>query len=199
MDSGATDPAKKIAQMTNDHHKPEHQRPGSEAAPSAHGAASQTPPMDDALVEKVARAIDNTDVGYTIQLTRLVDDEATYTLTFSDGRQTRTFSEARDARAEAEAALSSARARAAIQAVQEAQWRPIETAPRDGTFILVALTGREDGAEVVEAYWPKDADDWWLASTSPGDWIGDAIHEVMHGTITHWMPLPSFPKEGDNG
>lgn len=28
--------------MTNDQNKPEHQRPGSEAAPSAHGAASQT-------------------------------------------------------------------------------------------------------------------------------------------------------------
>ncbi|WP_332116020.1 hypothetical protein [Azorhizobium caulinodans] len=139
--------------------------------------------MDDALVEKVARAIDNTDVGYTIQLTRLVDDEATYTLTFSDGRQTRTFSEASDARAEAEAALSSARARAAIQAVQEAQWPHAS---------------------------PEDAKGGWTISPSHLQRVQAAVEAANIG-YPQWeeieaillfqagMPLPSFPKEGDNG
>lgn len=41
--------------------------------------------MLDSLVEKVALAIESAEVGYDLSLTRLVDGEKTYTLTYSDG------------------------------------------------------------------------------------------------------------------
>lgn len=98
-------------------------------------------------------------------------------------------------------------ARAAIQAVQEAQWRPIETAPRDGTRVDLY-----DGERRwTDCYWGvpdhccgeagRHCDSDWH-SLEPG-WVDGTFNEMLgdetSAEITHWMPLPSFPKEGDNG
>lgn len=63
-------------------------------------------------------------------------------------------------------------ARAAIAAADE--WRPIETAPKDGTHILL---GRK-GEPVCEGFY----DDW-----SDGQWACDF-------TPTHWRPMPKAPE-----
>lgn len=63
-------------------------------------------------------------------------------------------------------------------------WRPIETAPRDGTNILLLTAGG-----VVEGYWQ------W------GDWSQSVIecsYDEAGGPVfgcrpTHWMPLPPAP------
>lgn len=67
-----------------------------------------------------------------------------------------------------------------VQVVQDgtprsgSQWRPIETAPKDGTPILVS-----DGNTQAAVY-------WW-----PAVWMG-TTHCGMKNP-THWMPLPSAP------
>jgi hypothetical protein len=60
------------------------------------------------------------------------------------------------------------------------RWKPIETAPRDGTSVLVCEPG--GGMNVAHfAHWYK-----------PGLWAtytGDTIRP------THWMECPEWPKE----
>lgn len=79
-----------------------------------------------------------------------------------------------------------------------AEWKPIETAPRDGTPILAT-----DGKLrcIVRA-----ANAWvWAASKSgSGQMVfdrppheGNAVSggdEIGLGELTHWMPLPEPPK-----
>lgn len=62
-------------------------------------------------------------------------------------------------------------------------WQPIETAPRDGTDILVATQSYLGG--VVMAAWDKGRrqEMAWM------DMYGDAYPDA-----THWMPLPPPPK-----
>lgn len=54
-------------------------------------------------------------------------------------------------------------------------WQPIETAPKDGTQILVAFNGRR-----ATARWDRG---WSVC----GWWTGDG------SSIQHWMPLPEPP------
>lgn len=66
-----------------------------------------------------------------------------------------------------------------------AQWRPIETAPKDGTSILVTDARVEDWTQVV--WWDDEVmTDWkWAHSDADGLWHKDSF--------THWMPLPVAP------
>lgn len=78
-------------------------------------------------------------------------------------------------------------------------WQPIETAPKDGTDILVhdndapgLPTGRADacwaGNTAVAA--------WWSDDSSIGHWVCymDRVSDPdLHFTPTHWMPLPEPP------
>lgn len=62
-------------------------------------------------------------------------------------------------------------------------WRPIETAPRDGTAILVF---NDRGHFVAE--WN---DDWWSVSD------GKMERGLRGQEPTHWQPLPAAPEEGE--
>jgi hypothetical protein len=76
----------------------------------------------------------------------------------------------------------------AAQAVEKvAGWRPIESAPKDGTPVLVVEN--IDGRQVVgEAYCCHDDESFYWAQESPHDYPEpDKIFP------THWMPLPSPP------
>lgn len=69
---------------------------------------------------------------------------------------------------------------------QRDEWRTIESAPKDGTEVLIW-----DGASMVVAMWRPNLLIPWRGTY--GD--GDAAWEP-----THWMPLPPAPKgETDNG
>ena len=59
----------------------------------------------------------------------------------------------------------------------EEGWQPIETAPRDGTKVLVL---NNCGSQLVARY----EDDQWLGF--PG-------HRNVHFPLIHWMPLPEPP------
>jgi len=63
------------------------------------------------------------------------------------------------------------------------EWQPIETAPKDGTVIIVY--GRFSPKENVQTVFYQTAawiDNKWLNAAN--SWLGD---------VTHWMPLPKAP------
>lgn len=62
------------------------------------------------------------------------------------------------------------------------QWRLIDTAPRDGTFLLLfAASGDE-----VSALCPYQVARW-----THGNWESEDARLI--GKPTHWMPLPPPP------
>ena len=61
-------------------------------------------------------------------------------------------------------------------------WQPIETAPRDGTEILVI----ESAGGCYVANWQSL--DGWV-------WAYDNMDGPTCTNPTHWMPLPEPPKE----
>lgn len=66
-----------------------------------------------------------------------------------------------------------------------AQWQPIETAPKDGTEIVLY------GAcypEHSRSRYAKDANVGWFSS---GEWKTRVYGETCDAT--HWMPLPAGP------
>lgn len=71
--------------------------------------------MTDELIQRVADAIDKAEVGYSLRLTRLLDGESTYTLTYNDGSEPIEFSDIDDGYAHIRARLHRARAEAAIE------------------------------------------------------------------------------------
>ena len=60
-------------------------------------------------------------------------------------------------------------------------WQPIETAPKDGTFLLLAL---DDGDFPIVGGFDTEGGKFSCAR------YGDAFYPQP----THWMPLPSPPK-----
>jgi hypothetical protein len=68
------------------------------------------------------------------------------------------------------------------------EWKPIETAPRDGKSILVAWDER---IAIVAWQFQPNAD--WTESYSY--WALDSADvDIDINVPTHWMPLPELPK-----
>lgn len=65
------------------------------------------------------------------------------------------------------------------------EWKPIETAPKDGTHILGCPENRKNLA--VEVSWNAHKRMWENDYATGGGWM-----------LTHWMPLPEPPKEFKN-
>ena len=78
------------------------------------------------------------------------------------------------------------------------KWERIETAPRDGTDILVCF----DCASVLVAHiawWRSKEDSPEFTDEDVGWWSytrGSVTQEMLDGyrTPTHWMPLPDPPE-----
>lgn len=75
------------------------------------------------------------------------------------------------------------------------EWRPIESAPKDGTPILV---GRVGSRFVQKAWWNTDPQVWerdiaacWSVFT-PEDYYY-SVHLLDDDEPTHWQPLPTPP------
>jgi len=67
-------------------------------------------------------------------------------------------------------------------------WRPIETAPKDGTEVLVLAVYDDGPPAYAVAAW--DGEEWRD--------VGDIGWGGMHGEDnqpTHWMPLPAPPDD----
>lgn len=65
------------------------------------------------------------------------------------------------------------------------EWKPIETAPRDGTMIFVYVPGFGLGPLLL----------YWL----DGMWREPANGMGLRPTPTHWRPLGPPPQQGDAG
>jgi hypothetical protein len=84
------------------------------------------------------------------------------------------------------------------------EWQPIETAPKDGTAVLLCWAINAGGKPIDWRTDPTTADvfvqvaAWWAGDN---DWIVycSMVREPsLHFKPTHWMPLPP-PPGGDGG
>jgi hypothetical protein len=76
---------------------------------------------------------------------------------------------------------------AAIAAMKQAGWQPIETAPKDGSYVLLYDDRylHSDTSYLI-AQW--DGDYWWGHRTKSGKCF-------IWREATHWQPLPAAPTE----
>jgi len=73
------------------------------------------------------------------------------------------------------------------------EWQPIDTAPKDGTVILVFLLNFWTiSCRITTAAWSSTES---LRATGDGEWLVDAPAHHPPLTPTHWMPLPPPPAE----
>jgi hypothetical protein len=74
-------------------------------------------------------------------------------------------------------------------AVKEREWHPIETAPKDGRWILL-FCAREahDGLQVFMARWVGE----WEGPYADG--YGCGLEDIGARELTHWMPMPEPPQ-----
>jgi hypothetical protein len=72
------------------------------------------------------------------------------------------------------------------------EWMPISTAPKDGREILLYLGEPWDKVEKARWY-----DFWenWIVGVLPQDPVREEWHGIGKSIPTHWMPLPSPPKQ----
>ncbi len=72
-----------------------------------------------------------------------------------------------------------------VEAETREEWRPIDTAPKDGTPVLLYFPSRYQGKGGIS--WGCWINNEWLDSVA-----------IRDNSATHWMPLPPPPsKEGD--
>lgn len=64
-------------------------------------------------------------------------------------------------------------------------WQPIETAPKDGTPMLLTYWNdqTQDTLPVTSGFWSRLSDRWWSEISQKGC------------KPTHWMPLPLPPSQ----
>jgi hypothetical protein len=85
------------------------------------------------------------------------------------------------------------------EAGQGREWRPIESAPKDGTPIIAAKFGRSGFLE--RAWWQSEFDAWItscrqivMAEGYTIDGQATTLHSPEIVSPTHWMPVPAPPE-----
>lgn len=95
------------------------------------------------------------------------------------------------------------KAQEAISAADDAAWRPIDTAPLDGTYVdLWVIDEDGKGRRFADSHFgpiPHTCGEYGqYCDSCPEEgnfWIDGIFGHEIHGEITHWMPLPK-PKKG---
>lgn len=73
-------------------------------------------------------------------------------------------------------------------ALEEIQWRPIETAPKEDTIDNPILLLTEE-RQIIEGYWTERGSEWISIIYPTGEY--EKIIQNLYPT--HWMPLPKPP------
>lgn len=73
------------------------------------------------------------------------------------------------------------------------KWMPIETAPKDGSWLLLlfpehALDGH---IEAHSGFWSEDGSNDWFGNEAASHSLSD-----LYGQPSHWMPLSPPPTSG---
>lgn len=76
-------------------------------------------------------------------------------------------------------------------------WKPIETAPRDATHILICQAFDADGAKMTDQdhglFTTRAA--WWGEADGTGEWIvynSQVCEQPAFFEPTHWMEIPEL-------
>jgi Protein of unknown function (DUF551) len=86
-------------------------------------------------------------------------------------------------------------------------WQPIETAPKDGSDILIYAHGMCIEARYSPGQWsietPISCAEYdgpvWVAFDDAVQFeIEETPHGDFHGRVTHWMPLPTPPENNND-
>lgn len=76
-------------------------------------------------------------------------------------------------------------------------WQPIETAPKDGTPIILGYIDRRGSVGARSAFWMGDV--YSGRTKKPiGAWVCPIDRVLVDQQATHWMPLPTPPAAGDH-
>ena len=72
------------------------------------------------------------------------------------------------------------------------EWQPIETAPKDGTPILIYGSNGRGVKQMTTALWDRDSEELgkWKLCVADG-W---ECEEFLKREPTHWQSLPAPPK-----
>ena len=76
--------------------------------------------------------------------------------------------------------------------IPQTPWRDIESAPKDGTKIVVGIYF-DGGKYPEEARWDFWVDSWRKYASGYGEGFGEPYRP------THWMPLPEPPADTQTG
>ena len=72
------------------------------------------------------------------------------------------------------------------------KWQPIETAPLDGTRVLLAMHPDLTSVDRIQIGYAAETALWGLCWRFDGEYTVEAP-----AGATHWMPLPEHPTRGD--
>lgn len=72
------------------------------------------------------------------------------------------------------------------------EWQPIESAPKDGSEVLLYLSAPWSKIEKARWYAPWSN---WQAGVIPSDPAREEYYGIGSSVPTHWMHLPEPPKE----
>lgn len=79
------------------------------------------------------------------------------------------------------------------------EWQPIETAPKDGTLVLLTIgthTGVGRWAVISRRDTLNDTDDDVAVFDYEFGWRSPNDKRINGKQPTHWMPLPQPPEDG---
>ena len=101
--------------------------------------------------------------------------------------------------ADAVSAPSTHQADVSKSAVEIDGWRPIETAPKDGTMLLLAgfnFGNPQRGQHITAGSWRNERG-WWEGLPDP---VAEHLTaNTQLNNLTHWMPLPAAPGSEQKG
>lgn len=149
--------------------------------------------MNEALIAKIAEAIDSAEVGYSLSLTRLVDGEHTYTLTYSDGNGPYEFGDIHDGYGHIRDRKSKAQAEAVITAlggkakkdnnVRVIKHTPGPWAPNGDQVEVQAV--HNDGYRICDVFGPDYKANAHLVSAAPE--LLQALKEICDRVGPRWF------------